>query len=742
MTAADIEGVAAGRRAVVGAATVFTAAIGLSAFLLFAVQPMFAKMVLPTLGGAPGVWSVAMVFFQALLLGGYAYAHLITRTLTLRNAVIAHLAVLGVGFAVLPIAVAAGWGRPPADGEAIWLLGLFGASVGLPFFALSANGPLLQAWFAASRREGASDPYFLYAASNLGSVGALVAYPLVAEPLMALAGQSRLWTAGYAVLIGLIALAGFAALRGGGAAAAPAARDAASSGRWPAWVGLAFVPSALLVAVTAHITTDVAAAPLLWVAPLALFLLTFVAAFRAKPLIAPKPLAFVQVALTAAAFVSLMSDWPIAVALPLHLALLTAVALTAHGRLYALRPAAGDLTRFYLFMSLGGVLGGSFAALVAPRLFSTVAEYPLLLAAAALCLPGLALKGEDRRDLVAIGVIAFGAVALGALYAAIEPSAGVGVHVALTLAFAGGMVVLWGRPARVVPLALGAALVACGVTPGAQRGESLRSFFGVHRVSPTADGRFVTLVHGNTIHGAMRVANDDGSPYEGAPEPTTYYTREGALGQGVAAIRAARGGSLGEVAVIGLGSGSLACHRLAGETWRFLEIDDTVIRLARPGGRFPFVGACAPDAPLVLGDARLTMADQPGGFGLVVVDAFSSDAIPAHLMTREALALYRSKLAPGGAILMHVSNRHLELAPILARVGADLGLATWLRREGDLDEPISARMRTSVTAVMLAANDADVGPIATGTGWTRVAPDMARRPWTDDFSNILEAFAR
>src|SRR5499427_29597 len=349
----------------------FTAAITLSAALVFMVQPMFTKMVLPRFGGAPSVWSVAIVFFQAALLAGYAYAHWLTRYAGGRASVAIHLAVMIAAACALPLSIAAGWDRPPEAAQALWLIGLFTASIGLPFFALAANSPLLQAWFARTDHPAAKDPYFLYAASNVGSFLALVSYPIVIEPYVRLGDQAWSWSVGFCFLIAL--LAGCGALRwrapdedaraGAAADAPPTWKDAGF------WVARAAVPAGLLVAVTAHISTDVAAVPLLWVLPLALYLLTFVVVFARQPII---------------------PHWLVAV----HLAVFFVNALMCHGELAGTRPAPRYLTAFYLWISAGGVIGGIGAGLIAPYVFNWVAGYPILIALAVLCRPGLALPGE------------------------------------------------------------------------------------------------------------------------------------------------------------------------------------------------------------------------------------------------------------------------------------------------------------------------------------------------------------
>ncbi|WP_053221147.1 fused MFS/spermidine synthase [Methylobacterium indicum] len=721
-------------------------ALLLSAFLLFSVQPMFTKMVLPRLGGSPATWSVALVVFQALLLGGYLYAHLLARHLGTRAALAVHLGLMLVAALALPIGLPAGFDRPPGENEALWLVGLFTTAVGLPFFALSANGPLLQAWFARSGHPRAGDPYFLYAASNVGSFAALLAYPLLIEPLLTLRVQAEAWVAGFAVLGLLILASGLASgavLPASPGTPAPALASPAPG--WPrrwAWIGFAFVPSALLVSVTAHISTDVAAAPLLWVAPLALFLLTFVIAFRdgmGRPGPALLRLQVWGTALALASFVVGVGLWG---GLALHLGLFFVSALIGHATLYHLRPASDRLTEFYVCVSLGGVLGGIACGLVAPLVFSRVVEYPLLIVAALACRPGFAAGG--RASLVRAAQGGLAAMAAAALMVLAGWSLGVSaLPQLLALAGAGLLAASWRDPQRLAVAAL-LALVAGLSVMRADAAVSMRSFFGIHRIAETPDGTMRLLMHGTTIHGAMRLVNPDGTAPDGPPEPLVYYTPEGPLGTAIRSVRAARGGSLGAVAVVGLGTGSLACHRVGDEAWRFYEIDPAVARIARDPEKFRFLSACGPDMPVVLGDARLTLAEapggeNPGGFGLLMIDAFSSDAIPAHLLTREALALYLAKLSPTGVLAMHITNRHLDLGRIVARVGAEFGLSTFVAREAFAFDPV--RFRAAGTVAVLARDPAHLGTLAADPAWERIAPDRARRPWTDDFSNILQAMA-
>lgn len=718
-------------------AAVFTVSIFLSAALLFAVQPMFAKMALPKLGGAPAVWSVALVFFQSVLLLGYLWAHLLATRVSTKTGAALHLAACFLACATLPIA-AANWNPPAQGGHGLWLLAFFAVSTGAPFFAVAANGPLLQAWFARTAHARASDPYFLYAASNAGSLVALLAYPFVAEPLLGLSAQSRLWTWGFVCLIGCLALCAALAVRD---VSRPLAREPSLGVSWSqriSWMAPSFVASGLLVSVTAHISADVASAPLLWVLPLALFLATFVAAFRDWSARVENSVQLVHAFGVALAILVFLNASPLA--LPIHLLALTSAALVAHRALYVRRPQTTALTDYYVFMSLGGVAGGVFAALAAPLAFSTVVEYPLLLVASLLCRPGV---WPQTR---AIGLRAFAAALLGACATAggafgLAKAAGLpSPFIVAACAALVGFLLTWRTPTGLA-FAIVATLVAT-VAPAASSGvETFRSFFGVHRISEAEGGRVRLLVHGTTIHGAVRIAAADGSPAPPRPQPTTYYTFSGPLGEAIRSARAKKGG-LSHVAIIGLGAGALACHREGDETFAFYEIDPLVVALARDPDRFRFLPACAPQAPVLLGDARLRMADQTEKSDVIVVDAFSSDAIPVHLMTAEAIALYRSRLAEDGVILFHISNRMMDLSGVVARAAAAAGLQTFMRHDAG---PAAGREDwwSPSKVAALVRRPEDLGALALGGGpWEHVSPDMRARPWTDDYSTLLQPLLR
>ncbi len=718
----------------------YTAAIFVSAALLFAVQPLFAKMVLPKLGGTPAVWSVAMVFFQAMLLAGYAYAHALTKLVPGRVSVVVHLVVMVVAVFALPLGIAAGWGRPPAAGQEFWLLGLFAASIGLPFFALSANGPLLQAWFARTGHPQAKDPYFLYAASNVGSFLALLAYPFVIEPFTRLPQQTIGWTIGFYALILLIGLCGVFLLRSRDAlpdiatddAAPPTFRDAL------VWIALAAVPSALLIAVTAHISTDVAAAPFLWVVPLALYLATFVIAFQSRPILPHRFVTFIAPLAVIMLVVSLAlgAADQIVVLIALNLVGFFILALMCHGELARRRPPARYLTSFYLYLSLGGVIGGIFAGLVAQHLFSWVAEYPLLIIFAALCLPGLAWPRSKLEIAVWVLLVAGAAFALYAAYVwryeFTDTAFNLWIAALLVLAF--GLSRYVATFAGVIAVSL-MFVVLFGADAGKR--DFVRSFFGVHKVMESDGGQFRILKHGTIEHGAQRIRDAQGRPVTGRPQPITYYHDLSPMALGLAAAREKRGGPI-NVAVVGLGTGTLACQIKPGDQLTYYEIDPSVVKIAKDTNRFTYLSECAPDAKIMIGDARLTLADSPDGqYDIIIIDAFSSDAIPTHLLTKEAMAIFKDKIKPDGMILMHISNKHMVLAPVVAGVAEANDLVS---RASDSDEGYDDDNHIFGSLVVaVARRDEDFGSLAKNEKWVEQETDEDQWVWTDDYSNVIGA---
>jgi hypothetical protein len=730
----------------------FTATLFLSAVLLFSVQPMFARMVLPKLGGSPSVWAVSMCFFQAALLAGYCYAHLLSRYLPQRLIPFAHMAVLALAMLTLPIGLAEGRAEPPAGDAYGWLIVTLALGVGFPFFAVSANAPLLQAWFARTGHPHASDPYFLYGASNLGSLVALFAYPIVIEPFSRLADQAALWASGFVTLAMMIALCGMmtiAALSAADADAAAVEVPAHLDARQPTlqqragWVALAFVPSGLLVAFTSYVTTDIASAPFLWVLPLAMFLTTFILVFRDKPYIPHRWMLFLQPIATLAVLlgISLAGNrgWQLATTGGI-LAFFVAT-MVCHRELFERRPASRYLTEFYLWMSLGGVLGGMFAALVAPQIFNTIWEYPLLLVLAMACRPGIGarISRAEALELITISVLAVCAMVLLELMQRRGLLAVPNSLLSLLVLFGFGSLCLLqrGKALRQFVFAAITALTIVVLPSQVSRGDAERSFFGTHRVAMTSDGKVRLLMHGTTLHGADRLIAEDGSPID-RPVPMTYYHPQSPMTLGAKVARASK--STGEpirVGIVGLGAGAMACNSRPEEAWRFYEIDPVVVRIASDPSRFRFLSSCRPNADIVLGDARLTLAKEPGGaFDYLLIDAFSSDAIPVHLLTVEALNLYLQKLSPDGLLALHASNRHLDLISVATAV---VRAVPGLHAAVAVDRPEGKSFDRTGSQVVLVSKSPAVIERVLAWPFAQPAKPPLLNAWTDDYSDILSA---
>ncbi len=726
-----------------GLLALYTAAVFGSAFLLFLVQPMWGRMVLPLLGGSPAVWITSMLFFQAALLGGYAYAHLSTR-LGVRRQAMLHLGLLAVAALLVPLGP--GEATPAGDAEPVrWLLGLMVATVGPPFLVLAATGPLLQSWFARSRHPHAADPYRLYAASNLGSLLALLAYPAWVEPRLRLAEQSGGWAVGYAAIA--LAIAGCAATVWGNARARPAMSPAphalgeesfaAPTARERAiWVAYAFVPSGLFLAVTTYLTTDLAPVPLLWVIPLALYLLSFTLVFAPRALLPHGWMTAAQPSLLVVVALLLLSGHlrrP-AVVVPIHLLALFVTAMVCHGELARRRPDARYLTEFYLWLAVGGVLGGVYNALLAPMLFPHTWEYPVLLVLACLARPWP--PGSRSWRTVAwngFRTAAFIAALLlltGEQVAAWPPALYLGAAAVLLAVLAPSL----GRRPTWLAVCIAVVLLIRIGEEVRERQTLLakRSFFGSYRVE-RADilPGYNVLTHGSTLHGAQAL------PLELRREPLTYYVRNGPLGDIFATLpdRAPR-----RVAVVGLGTGTTAAYGQPGERWTFYEIDPGIVRVARNPRLFTYLRDSPAETRVVLGDARLRLADAPpGAYDLIVLDAFTSDAVPVHLLTREALELYLSRLAPGGRIAFHISNRYLDLESVLAELTRERGLTA---RVGTGPVRGRSHYQQHSTWFVVARDAAGLAGLAPREGWRAPRNRAGVAAWTDDFSSVLGVFRR
>lgn len=716
----------------------YATALLVSALLLFWIQPLFTKMVLPRFGGSPAVWTTASMFFQVMLLAGYFYAHLIAQKLVLRTQVLLHLALLAAVFLVLPIGLN---GTPPqSDGQTpiVSLLALLMICLGLPFFALSATAPLLQKWFSHTSHADAVDPYFLYSASNIGSMIALLGYPVVIEPALGLAQQSMVWAGGYALLAVLIAVCAVNAWhqRNAGATPVAPARDAAESAlRWPQrmrWMLLALAPSSLLLGVTQHISTEIAAVPLLWLIPLSLYVLTFVNVFARRPLVRHSWMLKLQPMLVLLLALVWILNTYLSVFI-LHMAAFFVTAMMCHGELARTRPDASHLTEFYLWLSVGGALGGAFNAVAAPLLFSSILEYPLAIGLACMLRP--AQKPADSvfhwSDIALPLALALAFVLL--ITAGVRPLAHGAMVIVIYLQAIGLVLYLFHvRPIR-FGLGVMVVLVASPLLhlPD-QVLERHRSFFGVHTVLQDKSDKFHVLMHGITIHGAQYIAARK------RLEPTTYFHRDSPLGQLFFVTDAHH--HIKRVGVIGLGAGTTACYRKPGQEWTFFEIDPVVVQLAKDARYFSFLKDCAPDAKIVLGDGRLSIKAMPDRhFDLIIIDTFSSDAIPMHMITREALALYFQKLSEDGIAMFHVSNQYLNLAPVLANLAADAGLAAMMpgpHLSLPPDDPL-AQMESNWIAISRRAQNLAI--LESQEGWSAAKPQQGARLWTDDFSNVLGA---
>ncbi|MDX2131512.1 MAG: hypothetical protein SFY69_05630 [Planctomycetota bacterium] len=796
----------------------FALAIFLSAALLFLVQPMTGKVLLPMLGGSPAVWSTCMVFFQAVLLAGYLYAHALTSRATEKTQRIVHVGVLlaagaHVAYAALsengPVArLTAGVPVADAASPTLSLVLTLALLVGPGFFAVSTSGPLLQRWFSRTDHRAAKDPYFLYAASNAGSFVGLLAYPLLVEPLLSRATQFMAWGAAFVALVALVAW-GAVRARPRPEPAARAEVPASSSGGPPAlaasppsnadrlrWIVLSLVPSSLMLGVTQHISTDVAAIPLLWVLPLSLYLLSFVWAF--SPRVAPSarwwgrvaPFALLGIVIPTLAG----ATYPILVIAGLHVGGFLVLAMLCHTRLAESRPPAAHLTEFYLCLSLGGVLGGVLNALVAPVVFEQVLEYPLVLGLALLLRPqtdDVLRAMSPRRRLLEWGVAGVAMLVLLVGVLNLITASQTGVILAPSTDGAGSssytaLLVLVGIPTFIVALTLvrrgsvrfagavlGVMLGATLASVGAYTLDIRRTFFGVHAVASDQANTRRELRHGTTLHG-IQLRTDfvlgDLTPYPdaefrrrllfargnaGIPReerikflhliPTTYYHPTGPIGDVMRELTDS--GRLDRVALIGLGTGSLLAYARPNSSWDIYEIDPAVLEFARTPAYFSYITDAMRDptvrvaSPARPGDGRVDIASAPAGtYRLIVIDAFSSDAIPVHLITLEAVRTYLRVLADDGILAFHVSSRYFELAPVLARIGEEENLTVRMRLDPLVLSDEAKEAKRQSDWVVLARSPAALGSLALPGAWQAPPPSTGTSLWTDDYSDLLGSF--
>jgi spermidine synthase len=721
-----------------------------SAFLLFIVQPLIGKMVLPLYGGTPAVWNTCMVFFQTVLLLGYVYAHISVKWFGPRRQALTHMALLLLPCAVIPFFISTN-SLPPADAYPVyWLLRILFLAVGLPFFAVSTSAPLLQRWFAATNHASSSDPYFLYSSSNAGSLLALLSYPFIFEPRLDLTEQSTAWAGGYGLLI--FATLGCALLlwharpspgpTGRGNKTGDASRQIPLTGRQRFfWVFASFVPSSLMLSVTAYISTNIAAVPLLWVFPLALYLLTFILVFARRQLMPHRYMVRCLPLLIVPAAPLLLFSPPGRIAtvlIPTHLLLFFVTAMVCHGALARSRPPVTHLTEFYVWLSVGGVLGGIFNSLVAPAIFHGIAEYPIAMSLSCLLLPHMDTVQDTplrrRLDfLLPLLLLLCNACVILGLHAV---NTGYSWFVFCIVGFVPSALFVYSfkqRPTRFA-LAFSALLLSLLFFSDSGHDRLLyasRNFFGVKQVVLEDSGKIRTLIHGTTIHGQQYV--DSGRQ----TEPLAYFNRTGPLGDVFALFKDSR--LKQNVGIIGLGAGSISCYEEPGQHFVFYEIDPDIYRIASDSRLFSFLALSRGITQVVLGDGRLAIANAPDhGYGMIILDAFSSDAIPVHLLTREAVRLYVSKLAKKGVVVFHISNNFVDLHPLLGNLAAELGLDCFSK--DDFIDGKTARNpgKFSSQYVVMGRKDSFVGRLKEYPHWhiLPVRPDI--KVWTDRYSNIVK----
>jgi hypothetical protein len=707
---------------------IFVCAIFVNAFLLFLLQPMFGKMVLPHVGGSAAVWTTCMLFFQTALLVGYLYAHALASRLAARAQLVIHLGLIAAAALTLPVSVPKSWTPTDPSSPIGPVLALLAMRIGPVFVLLAAGSPLLQHWFARATGP-TSDPYRLYVASNLGSAAALLAYPFGIEPWLTVHTQAGVWTAGFVTLMALLFACGLLA-RGTNPTTKPIDRAATLS--WQQrlrWVALAAAPSSLLLGVTTHITTDLAPIPLLWVVPLVLYLTTFVIAFgdwRTFPtrwVVASWPYA----ALAVVVVLFFDSEIPGPAGYALHVVTFFVSALACHAVLAASRPAPARLTEFYIWLSVGGALGGFFNVVIAPQVFTGTYEYPLALVAAVALLPATAV-GRRWID-VAVPATLGGALLVGAPVASSATGNAKLTTVGMLLVV--GAVATFASRTRPLRFALSmAAILGVGLFLLSRNEDTrlaVRSFYGVYRVVDDSSTGHRALYSGTTVHGA-EAFSDSGR------EPLTYHHRDGPVGD-VFAARSWRPGPW-RVAVVGLGAGAMAAYAQPGESWTFFEIDPLVARVASDRRFFRFLSNARTTPRIVLGDARLSLEREPSAaFDVLFIDAFTSDAIPTHLLTREALTLYRSRLEPDGMIAWHISNRYLDLRPVLDGLARNAGISSFIREDVGIKDSTSGRF--SSTWVVMTAGAKTAGAISANKRWAQFGRRSRSLLWTDDFSNVL-----
>jgi len=724
----------------------FASTLFSSALLMFVLQPLFGKLLLPLLGGTPAVWNSCMVFYQSILFLGYLYAHLLGTRLKSNHQIIVHLAVISLSFLALPVSLPENLIPPTEGNPTLWLFSTLALAIGLPFFVLSTTAPLIQKWFAHVGHHNSNDPYFLYAASNTGSLVSLLSYPFLIEPNWGLNAQQSDWTLGYVGLCLLIAACGFALWKNYQSIEnenAPISASIASPLSWKTklyWGALAFVPSSLLLGLTNFISTDIASVPLLWIIPLTVYLFSFVVVFsrwndkshawfvRLQPVF--------LIPFVAYAFIN-PADLPYWMYLFFHVIAFFFAIMVCHGELAAQRPHSQHLTTYYLIMSFAGMLGGMFNTFVAPFVFNGIYEYPLMIIAALLLRPSLKKLSFKETSLQLIDPILLLIIGAG-IYFSVSNLTDYfdGVVISLCVLTIG---VYFLRQRVVAYAGLMGVIISAAMSLHHAESHTLmqeRTFFGVMAVreSVLTDEKgqpetYHELFHGTTKHGAQRLIAAE------SKTPLTYYSRPSPMGQLFKTFDAQN--ENWNIGVVGLGAGALACYAKTSQTWTLYEIDPLVVDIAKNPAYFSYLSQCAPNAVSEIGDARLSIQNKPDGtFDLLMMDAFSSDAVPTHLLTREAIDLYFKKLKPNGILAFHITNRHLLLKKVVSIHAEQMKLAALIQ---EFKPQTVAPLIVATDWVVLAKNPETLKPLQASQigSWQKMPLYFDMPAWTDDFTNIV-----
>ena len=758
-------------------ALIFSFTLLISSFLLFLVQPMIGRMILPSLGGTPAVWNGCVLFFQAILLAGYAWAHYGPPRLGVRNHLIAHLTLLTLVCFLLPMQLVDDWAVPTDSNPIGWLIGQLTFCVGLPFFVISSSAPLLQRWFGLSSGDDDSEPWFLYAVSNVGSLAALLSYPFLVERYMGLTDQGWFWTGGFMLLAAMFIVCGFFTLSNSKRSNLIRTNAKAKSNPIPwkkrlHYIILAAIPSSLMLGVTTIVSTEVGSFPLMWSIPLALYLLTFVFVFSKRNPVSHQLLIFILPGmLLLMPLISLIDPGSNPrMMIGIHFSIFFVVAMVCHGELNRLKPSVEQLTEFYLMMSIGGVVGGAVNSLVAPNVFSSILEYPLMLIAACLVLParkmlaGGSEKGKGStttkdwfqeyigfRPLLVAASLGFSWVLfeLVELPTGIRIAIGFGIPAVICLSmiespkkFAIGYAVL----ALACPL-----LMEIRDVVTRERGS-----FGVNEIALDDKGKFIMLVNGRTLHGMQRLDQNEN------PEPLTYFHVEGPVGD----VFRLHGDHCSRVAVVGLGVGSLAAYANENQDFDFYEIDPVVCRFASDKRYFSYLSSakeCGANVNLILGDARIQLdllrgrmvgdqqpvtrsafhpasyrKNKPQKYQLMVMDAFGSDAVPLHLLTEEAIQLYLDLLEEDGLLVLHVSSKFINFTPIGAGIAEKFGLAAAMRVDIPDKKTVDETGRTPSFYLVMSRDSKVIETFyESGSDW-RPIDSQRKLYWTDEHTNVLD----